>query len=146
MRNAISFLGLAGLAGLLVSGCTGPESKLGRGVSNVSEVVRGGELRSSMEQTAVFDSPDAGYTTGFIRGLDHSLARTGMGIYEVVSFPFPPYHPVLTRYVAPEPVYPDNYQPALVSDSLFDTDTYVGFNGGDIAPLVPGSRFHVFDN
>ena len=146
MRNAISLLGVAGLAALLVSGCAGPESKLGRGVSNVSEVVRGGELRQSMEQTAVFDSPDAGYTTGFIRGLDHSLARTGMGIYEVVSFPFPPYHPVLTRYVGPEAVYPDNYRPALVSDSLFDTDTYVGFNGGDIAPIVPGSRFHVFDN
>jgi putative exosortase-associated protein (TIGR04073 family) len=146
MHNALSFLGMAGLAALLASGCAGPESKLGRGMSNVYEVARGGELRQTMEQTAVFDSPDAGYTTGFIRGFDRSMARTGVGLYEVITFPFPPYHPVFTKYLAPEAVYPDNYKPGLLSDSLFDTDTYVGFSSGDVAPLVPGSRFHVFDN
>ena len=137
---------MAGLAALLASGCAGPESKLGRGMSNVYEVARGGELRQTMEQTAVFDSPDAGYTTGFVRGFDRSMARTGVGLYEIVTFPFPPYHPVLTKYLAPQPVYPDNYKPGLMSDSLFDTDTDVGFSSGDIAPLVPGSRFHVYDN
>jgi len=137
---------MAGLAALLASGCAGPESKLGRGMSNVYEVARGGELRQTMEQTAVFDSPDAGYTTGFIRGFDRSMARTGVGLYEVVTFPFPPYHPIFTKHLAPQPVYPDNYQPGLLSDSLFDTDTYVGFSSGDVAPFVPGSRFHVYDN
>jgi hypothetical protein len=29
---------------------------------------------------------------------------------------------------------------------LFDTDTYVGLSGGDVAPFMPGSRFKVFDN
>ena len=29
---------------------------------------------------------------------------------------------------------------------MFDTDTYTGFSGGDIAPFLPGSRFKVFDN
>ena len=33
-----------------------------------------------------------------------------------------------------------------MSDALFDTDTYTGFSGGDVAPLFPGSRFSVFDN
>ncbi|MGB7769372.1 MAG: exosortase system-associated protein, TIGR04073 family [Verrucomicrobiia bacterium] len=146
MRNAFSFLGVVTLAVLFTSGCAGPEAKLGRGVSNVSEIARGGELRRSLEQTAVFDSPDIGYTTGFIRGFDRSMARTGVGLYEIVTFPFPPYHPVLTQYLAPEPVYPDNYKPGLLSDSLFDTDTSVGFGGGDVAPFVPGSRFKVFDN
>jgi len=32
----------------------------------------------------------------------------------------------------------------LISDPLFDADTYVGFSGGDVAPFVPGSRFSVF--
>lgn len=137
---------MVALVALLASGCAGPESKLGRGMGNFFEVVRGGELRQSVEQTAVFDSPDAGYTTGFVRGFDRSMARTGVGIYEVITFPFPPYHPVFTKYLAPEPVYPDNYNPALLSDSMFDTDTYLGFTSGDVAPLVPGSRFHVFDN
>jgi len=146
MRNALSLLSVVALVALLTSGCAGPESKLGRGMGNFFEVVRGGEVRQSMEQTAVFDSPDAGYTTGFVRGFDRSMARTGVGIYEIITFPFPPYHPVFTKYLAPEPVYPDNYNPALLSDSLFDTDTYLGFTSGDVAPLVPGSRFHVFDN
>ena len=146
MRNALSFLSVVALAALFTSGCAGPEAKLGRGVSNFGEVARGGEWRRSVEGTAVFDSPDAGYTVGFVRGFDRSMARTGVGIYEVLTFPFPPYHPVLTKYLAPEPVYPDNYTPGLVSDSLFDTDTYVGLGGGDVAPIVPGSRFKVFDN
>ena len=146
MRNALSFLSVVALAALFTSGCAGPEAKLGRGVSNFGEVARGGEWRRSVEETAVFDSPDAGYSVGFVRGFDRSVARTGVGIYEVLTFPFPPYHPVLTKYLAPEPVYPDNYAPGLVSDSLFDTDTYVGLGGGDVAPIVPGSRFKVFDN
>jgi putative exosortase-associated protein (TIGR04073 family) len=146
MRNALSFLSVVALAALFTSGCAGPEAKLGRGVSNFGEVARGGEWRRSVEETAVFDSPDAGYSVGFVRGFDRSVTRTGVGIYEVLTFPFPPYHPVLTKYLAPEPVYPDNYTPGLVSDSLFDTDTYVGLGGGDVAPIVPGSRFKVFDN
>lgn len=146
MRNALTFLSLATLGAVLVSGCAGPEAKLGRGMANVAEIARGGELRRSVEQTAVFDSPDVGYTYGFVRGLDRSVARTGLGVYDVLTFPFPPYHPLFTRYLAPEPVYPDNYTPGLVSDSMFDTDTYIGFGGGDVAPFVPGSRFKVFDN
>lgn len=146
MRNALPFLGAAVLAVVLVSGCTGPETKLGRGVSNFGEVVRVGELRRTVEETAVLQSPEAGYTVGVIRGLDRSAARTGLGLYEILTFPFPPYHPLFTRYLAPEPVYPDNYTPGLVSDPLFDTHTYIGYSGGDVAPFVPGSRFKVYDS
>ena len=146
MRNALPFLSVVALAALFTSGCAGPEAKLGRGMSNFAEVARGGEWRRSVEETAVFDSPDAGYTVGFVRGFDRSMARTGVGLYEVITFPFPPYHPIFTKYLTPDPAYPDNYTPGLVSDSLFDTDTYVGLGGGDVAPLVPGSRFRVFDN
>ena len=144
MRNVISLLVLAGLAALFTSGCAGPEQKLGRGMGNTFEIVRMGELRRSIEQTAVLDSPDAGYTVGFIRGLDRSLERTGIGLYEIVTFPLPPYRPVLTKYFAPEPVFPDNYKSGLIADPMFDTDTYVGFSGGDVAPFVPNSRFSVF--
>lgn len=147
MRKTILFLSVGLLGGFLVSGCAGPEAKLGRGVDNTLEVVRWGELRRTMEQTAVLDSPDVGYTTGFIAGFDRSLIRTGAGIVDVVTFPIPPYdQPPLPHSFATNPVYPDNYKPHLVSDPLFDTDTYIGFSGGDIAPFVPGSRFSVFDN
>jgi len=74
------------------------------------------------------------------------VARTGLGLYEMITFPFPPYHPIATKYFTPGPAYPESYKPGLISDPLFDTDTYTGFSGGDIAPFVPGSRFKVFDN
>jgi putative exosortase-associated protein (TIGR04073 family) len=146
MRNTLSFLGVGAVIALLVSGCAGPEAKLGRGMANVTEVTRMGELRRSVEQTAVLNSPDAGYTVGVIHGFDRSVARTGLGIIDILTFPFPPYHPLFTRHFAPEPVYPDNYKPGLIADPIFETDTYIGFSGGDVMPFVPGSRFKVFEN
>ena len=143
MRNVISLLALAAL---FTSGCAGPEQKFGRGMSNTFEIVRAGEMRRSIEQTAVFESPSAGYTAGAVSGLNRTLARTGLGIYEIVTAPFPPYHPIWTSYLSPGPVYPESYKPGLISDSMFDTDTYTGFSGGEVAPFVPGSRFRVFDN
>jgi putative exosortase-associated protein (TIGR04073 family) len=142
----MSFLAVAALAAWFTSGCAGPEQKLGRGMSNFYEGVRLGEMRRSIEQTGVFDSTDVAYTTGFVHGFDRSMARTGIGFYEVLTFPFPPYHPIATKYFSPEPVYPDSYKPGLPDSTLFDTDTYIGFNGGDVAPFWPGSRFSVFDN
>jgi putative exosortase-associated protein (TIGR04073 family) len=142
----MSLLAVVAVAALFTSGCAGPEEKLGLGMRNTFEVVRMGEMRRSIEQTAIFDSPEAGYTTGFVRGLDRSLARTGVGIYEIATFPLPPYGPVCTDYLSPEPVYPESFKPGLVSGSTFDTDTYTGFSGGVIAPWIPGNRFSVFDN
>jgi putative exosortase-associated protein (TIGR04073 family) len=147
-------------------GCAGPEQKMGRGLNNVTEFARLGEIRRSMEQTTLWDGPNAGYTTGFLRGFHRSLARTGIGIYEVVTAPFPPYGPVLsdTQGLYPDPsiktrkypwgglrlpeqpVYPESYQPGFISGSLLNTDTSLGFSGGDVLPMVPGSRFHIFDN
>ena len=146
MRNAIPFLAFAALAAVFTSGCAGPEAKLGRGMSNTFEIARLGEVRHSVEQTTIFDSPSAGYTAGFIRGIDRTVARTAMGAYEVVTFPLPPYQPVFTRYVKPGPIYPESYTPGRISEGVFDTDTYMGFSGGDVAPFIPGSRFRVFDN
>jgi putative exosortase-associated protein (TIGR04073 family) len=149
MRNVTSLLAgtaLAALALLFTAGCAGPEQKLGSGVNNLTEVTRLGEMRRSVEQTTVFDSPEAGYTTGLIHGFDQTVARTAMGAYEIVTFPLPPYHPILTRYVPPGTVYPDSYHPGLPNTTTLQTDTYIGFSGGDIAPFIPGSRFTIFNN
>jgi putative exosortase-associated protein (TIGR04073 family) len=145
MRKTFPLLAVVVTVGALASGCANTERKFGRGMSNVIEVVRLGELRRTMEQTALFDGPDASYTTGFIRGLNRSLARTGIGVYEMVTAPLPPYDPVATSYLTPKPAYPDNYAPNIVSDSMYATDTNLGFSGGDIMPFVPGSRFRIFD-
>lgn len=158
-------LALAGAAALLI-GCAGPEKKLGRGLLNATEFARLGEINRSMEQTYLWENTDSAYTTGLIRGLHRSFTRTGIGIYEIVTAPFPPYDPLLTsstlvfpdpnvrnkRYpwggmvLTEYPTYPDSYRPGIIADSIFSTDTSLGFSGGDVLPMVPGSRFRIFDN
>jgi putative exosortase-associated protein (TIGR04073 family) len=145
MRKTLPLLAALALAATFVTGCANTEQKLGRGISNTLEPVRMGELRRTMEQTALWEGADVAYTTGFIRGINRTLARTGVGIYEIVTCPFPPYDPVFTDYLSPHPVYPDNYAPSLVEDSTFATDTNLGFSGGDVAPFIPGCRFRIFD-
>lgn len=146
MRYTIPFLAAVLLVGTLATGCTtNMERKLGRGITNTLEPVRMSEWRRSMEQAGLFNAPDTGYASGFVRGVSRSAARTGIGIYEVVTFPFPSYDPIATDYLAPGPVYPDNYKPQLVSDPLYATDTNLGFSGGDVLPISPGSRFRIFD-
>ena len=145
MRKTLPFLVVLGIAALFASGCANVENKFGRGMSNSYEIVRGGEFRRTMEQTALFEGPDTAYSVGFIHGVDRTLARTGIGLYEVVTAPFPPYQPVFTDKFSVGPVYPDNYQPGLIADSMFATDTELGYSGGDVLPFIPGERFRVFD-
>jgi putative exosortase-associated protein (TIGR04073 family) len=142
MRTSYLSVFFAGIA-LVITGCAGPEHKLGRGINNITEFPRGGEIRRSMEQTGVFRSPDESYTYGFIHGFNRSVARTFVGAYEIITAPFPPYDPVIFPV---NPVYPDNYKPSLLEDSIFATDTHLGFSGGDVAPWSPASRFSVFDS
>ena len=164
MRSATILLAL--VLAFIITGCAGPERKLGRGFNNMVELARMGEMRRSIEQTYLWEGPDSAYTTGVIRGFNRTMVRTALGVYEVATFPLPPYGPLLTttnrvypdfavanlRYpfggiVIPEKsVYPENYKPQIISDSLFSTDTSMGFSGGDIAPMIPGSRFRIFDN
>jgi len=148
MLTKISALLPVVVVSCVVAGCAGPEQKLGRGMNNLFEFARGGEMRRAFEQTAVFGSPDQSYTTGLFTGFDKSLQRTAIGAYEVVTFPIPNHasgsygailHPA-------DPVYPDSYKPNWLSDAIMSPDTSLGFAGGDIAPIIPGSRFHVFDN
>ncbi|HEX7653956.1 MAG TPA: exosortase system-associated protein, TIGR04073 family [Verrucomicrobiae bacterium] len=145
MRKLIFPILAAGL-GLAFVGCAGPEHKLGRGISNTYELVRWGDMRRTIEQTSVLNCPDSGYTYGAYSGFHKSVVRAGTGIYEVLTFPLPPYHPIFTNYISARPVSPESYKPTLISDPLFDTDTFTGFSGGDVAPFIPGSRFRVFDN
>lgn len=125
----------------LSSGCAGPERKLGRGLTNLTEVSRLGELRYSMEQSAIWNSPEEGLSTGLVRGIRRTATRTLVGAYEVATFPIPN-DPILKPEYGR---YPDNFRPNLLSDSIFAADGALGFSGGDVAPFLPGSRFKVFD-
>ena len=65
MRKNLPFLAVSFLtAAALVSGCANTERKFGRDMSNMFEIVRGGEFRRSMEQTGLFEGPDTAYGYG----------------------------------------------------------------------------------
>jgi len=148
MLKKISVLLPAVVLSCVVAGCAGPEQKLGRGINNLGEFARGGEMRRAFEQSAVLGSPDQSYTTGLFHGFDRSMERTFVGAYEVLTFPIPNHKP--GNYGAimrpADPVYPDSYKPNWLSDAILSPDSNLGFAGGDIAPIIPGSRFHIFDN
>ena len=144
MRAAKTLPLVVALAGVVfLAGCEGPATKMGRGISNTGELLRWGELRYEMEQGAVWDGR-SGVTKGFLKGFCRSLARTGVGVAEIVSSPFGPYD---KGFIYPAyPRYPDNYTPSPMADSMWDPSTRIGFGPrGDIAPFVPGSRFTVFE-
>jgi putative exosortase-associated protein (TIGR04073 family) len=152
---------LVALAAFAFTGCSGPENNLGRGISNMTALVGGGDISRSVEQTTLWDGPNTG-ATGFIRGFNRAMARTGIGIFETITFPFPPYAPI---YDYKTPVYPDHsiatvgnknwgglvmpeysqrpdsYYWGLPNDPIFATDAIVGFGGGTVAPWVPLSSF-----
>ncbi|HEY3861094.1 MAG TPA: exosortase system-associated protein, TIGR04073 family [Verrucomicrobiae bacterium] len=148
MFKKISVLLPVAVVSCLVAGCAGPEEKLGRGMNNTVEFARLGELRRSFEQASIFGAPDNAYTTGIFHGIGRSLERTGVGLYEVVTFPIPNHKPgdYGAVFHPADPLYPDSYKPNWLSDAITSPDTSLGFAGGDIAPIIPGSRFHVFDN
>jgi putative exosortase-associated protein (TIGR04073 family) len=170
MRKSLALMFSAAVAVTLTTGCAGPSHKLGRGINNATEFTRLGDIRRSMEQTAMWYGPDRAYTTGFIQGVNRSLTRTVLGVAEIATFPIPtpsydafymkhskgsediyiggPYQPKQLwslDFMTEDPVYPTNFKPGLISDSTFATDTQVGFGSGDVLPMVPGSRFHIFD-
>lgn len=144
MRNRVGWPFFAWPLLALAAGCAGPEKKLGRGVNNVTEFMRLGEMRRSMEQSGIWSSPDQAYTTGVIRGFDRTIARTAVGAFEILTFPFPTpsFDPI---FLPAQPVYPDSYAPGVLADPVFGPDAALGFSGGDVAPFVSGSRFHIFD-
>jgi putative exosortase-associated protein (TIGR04073 family) len=64
------------------------------------------ELPKTVYYDTLEDGPLYGLTVGVLEGLSWGIARTLVGIYEVVTFPFPApegYRPIIT------PAYP--YQP-----------------------------------
>lgn len=139
-------IGAIAAAAFMLTGCAGPERKFGRGLNNVTEFARMGEIRRSMEQTALWDGTDQAYTTGFFRGFNRSLVRTGVGIYEILTFPIPDVKDTYDPIFLPEnPVYPDASRPNFVSDPSWSADSALGFGGGDVAPHIPGSKFRIFD-
>ncbi len=79
-----------------------PFTKLGRGVANT--LTGWVELPKNIYNTSVADNAFAGWTLGLARGAGMTLVRTGAGLYEIVTFPFP---------------LPQDYKPVLEPEYVF---------------------------
>ena len=79
-----------------------PMTKLGRGVAN--SLTGWAELPKNVYDTSVQENAFVGATLGLARGVGMAIVRTGAGLLEVVSFPFPA---------------PEDYKPILEPEYVF---------------------------
>ena len=79
-----------------------PFTKLGRGVANT--LTGWIELPKNIYATSVEDNALAGITLGLAKGAGMTLVRSGAGIYEIATFPFP---------------LPQDYKPILEPEYVF---------------------------
>ncbi|NQT47070.1 MAG: exosortase system-associated protein, TIGR04073 family [Candidatus Omnitrophica bacterium] len=82
-----------------------PAKKLGRGLANI--LTGWVELPKNIYDTSVEDNPFAGITIGTAKGVGMTIVRTGAGIYEAVTFPFP---------------LPEEYKPILEPEFVFSEE------------------------
>jgi putative exosortase-associated protein (TIGR04073 family) len=79
-----------------------PAKKLGRGLANV--LTGWVELPKNIYDTSVEENILSGLTMGLAKGVGMTIVRTGAGVYETVTFPFP---------------IPEDYQPVLEPEFVF---------------------------
>lgn len=169
MLKPIAYLSLLAVP-VFFAGCAGPERKLGRGINNLTEFTRFGEVSRSVEQTTLWEGGAKGRTTGFIRGFNRGMARTFIGVAEVATFyaPWPkdggwsydacytpdgPLYPDYSMATYNEdwggmrlPEYggaPDSFSPGWTAQSGMDTDGEMGITGGSIISPYPFGKFRI---
>jgi len=79
-----------------------PAKKLGRGLGNI--LTGWIELPKNIYDTSVEENVLSGITMGLAKGIGMTIVRTGAGVYETVTFPFP---------------IPEDYQPVLEPEFVF---------------------------
>ena len=77
--------------------------KVYRGLANI--LTGWVELPKNIYDTSVEDNPLSGLTIGLAKGVGMTIVRTGAGVYETVTFPFP---------------IPEGYAPVLEPEFVFN--------------------------
>jgi len=140
--RSLKILGTLAVVGLvpLLTGCNSMQQKLSRGLTNLGEPLRLGELQRSSEQNAI--SSDSVPSYGFVHGITRTLARTTVGAFEVVTFPIPT-DPIIYPV---GPVFPDSQERAQMGHSGVGSDQFLGFQDSAVLPMFPGSEFNPLQN
>jgi putative exosortase-associated protein (TIGR04073 family) len=79
-----------------------PAKKLGRGLGNI--LTGWVELPKNIYDTSVEENVLAGLTIGLAKGVGMTVVRTGAGVYETATFPFP---------------LPEDYEPLVEPEFVF---------------------------
>jgi len=79
--------------------------KLARGLANI--LTGWVELPKNIYDTSVEDNIFSGLTVGLVKGVGMAIVRTGAGVYETVTFPFP---------------IPEDYAPVLEPEFVFSEE------------------------
>lgn len=93
---------VAMIAGATVCFANDAFTKLGRGVANA--LTGWVELPKNIYSVSVEENAFAGVTLGLAKGAGMTIVRTGAGIYEIATFPFP---------------LPQDYKPILEPEYVF---------------------------
>jgi len=104
MKKGIIFVLVIGIALFAASSsfAQDPGKKIVRGVANI--LTGWVELPKNIYETSVEDNIFSGITIGLAKGLGMTIVRTGAGIYELITFPFP---------------IPEDYAPVLEPEFVF---------------------------
>jgi putative exosortase-associated protein (TIGR04073 family) len=94
--------GLAFLTAAHVCYAQDPFTKLGRGVANV--LTGWVEIPKNVYNTSREENAFSGMTLGLVKGIGLTIVRTGAGLFEAATFPFP---------------VPENYKPVLEPEYVF---------------------------
>src|SRR6187455_1204737 len=94
MKTLLTLVALAGLSSLAFADIQdppmndqGPTRKLGRGLANIAFAPV--EFIQSQSEINDREGNAAAASYGVVRGIGRTFFRIGMGVYEVVTFPFP---------------------------------------------------------
>ena len=141
MRSLSSLCVVAAVGALpLVTGCSSAQKKLSRGITNMGEPLRLGEMQRAAEQNALVMGSSPSY--GLVHGFTRTIARTAVGVYEVVTFPIPT-DPIIYPV---GPVFPDSQERQQLGNFGIGSDQFIGFQDAGVLPFVPGSEFNPLQN
>ena len=132
MKRLLKILILTALISLLLASTAeaqGKAKKLLRGVANT--LTGWVEIPKNIYDTSVEENLLAGGTLGTIEGIGMAIVRTGCGVYEVVTFPFP---------------VPEGYQPILYPEYVLSNDMpadvdEVGMEGQKTYKLIGDNEY-----
>ena len=102
MKKILSIFIIASLILAPMAEAQDPARKLLRGCANL--MTGWVELPKNIYDTSVEENVLSGLTMGLAKGIGMTIVRTGAGVYETVTFPFP---------------IPEDYQPVLEPEFVF---------------------------